>query len=64
MVGKGLKVNAGKSMIMTGGNNMGKVTESGAYPLEYVGKESRPTPFCAQLVASGFTEDAVVLVGV
>ena len=38
LVGKGLKVNAGKSKIMIGGHSMGSVAESGAYPCGVCGK--------------------------
>ena len=38
LVGKGLKVNAAKSKIMIGGHNLGKITESGAYPCGVCGK--------------------------
>ena len=38
LVGKGLKVNAGKSKVMIGGYNKGSISESGAYPCGVCGK--------------------------
>ena len=52
LLGKGLKVNAGKYKVMVGSSG----------PVVSVGKEYRQTRFSAQYVKNGFTNGAVVCV--
>ena len=62
LLGKGLKVNAGKSKVMVGssGGKMLYTLESG--PVVSVGTKYRQTLFSAQYVKNGFINGAVVCV--
>ena len=60
LLGKGLKVNAGKSKVMVGSSGGKMIVKSG--PVVSVGKEYRQTLFIAQYVKNGFTNGAVVCV--
>ena len=63
LLGKGLKVNAGKSKVMVGSSGGKMVVNSGKWhTVVYVGKEYRQTLFSALYVKNGFTNDAVVCV--
>ena len=50
LLGKGLKVNAGKSKVMVGSNGGKMIVNSGSGPVVSVGKEYRQTLFSAQYV--------------
>ena len=62
LLGKGLKVNAGKSKVMVGCSGGKMIVNSGKCPVMSVGKEYRQTLFSAQYVKNGFTNGAVVCV--
>ena len=67
LLGKGLKVNAGKSKVMVGSSGGKTIVNSGKWPCGVCGKgvqgkEYRQTLFSAQYVKNGFTYGAVVCV--
>ena len=62
LLGKGLKVNAGKSKVMVGSSGGKMIVNSGKWPCGVCGKGVRQTLFSAQYVKNGFTNGAVVCV--
>ena len=60
LLGKGLKVNAGKSKVMVGSSGGKMIVNSGKWLVVSVGKEYRQTLFSARYVKNGFRNGAVV----
>ena len=62
LLGKRLKVNAGKYKVMVGSSGGKMIVNSGKWPYGVCGKGVQQTLFSAQYVKNGFTNGAVVCV--
>ena len=60
LLGKGLKVNAGKSKVMVGGSGGKMIVNSGEWPCGFCGKGVQANSVQCTIYKNGFTNGAVV----